>query len=284
MTTAAVTTETTKVQKNKTASGGILQIVKDLFTPFKEVASNILWLAIAFQLTVTVFAWWYNSGRLLPSPLEVLNAFLRIWSGGFAQDLWSSFILNIQALALSTAISLGLSYLTAIPFFKPVVAMLSKLRFWGLVGISVAFTVTFGGGHYLKVALLVFGMSVFYITSMSDIIRNISKEELDHLRTLRMGEWQVWWEGVVLDTIADAIVVMRQNAAIGWMMLTMVEGLSRTEGGVGVALLVQNKFLNLDAIAAVNISILLFALAQDMFIYFGLKAFFPYYFLGKEQK
>lgn len=279
MTTTAIAT----VQKNR-AKSDALQSVKDLFTPHKEVAAKLIWMAVAVQLLFGLLAWIINSGRLLPTPLEVFNAFLRIWSQGFAQDLWTSFILNLEALAISTVISLFLSYLTVIPFFGPIVVLISKLRYMGLVGISVAFTVMFGGGHYLKVALMVFGMSVFYVTGMSDVIRNISKEELDHLRTLRMGEWRVWWEGVVLDTLAEAVTVMRQNAAIGWMMLTMVEGLSRSEGGIGVALLVQNKFLSLDAIAAINISIVIFALAQDAFIGLGQRAFFPYYFLGKEQK
>lgn len=284
MATTVVPTAVTVQEKG--AQSKTPKIINNLFTPFKEkeVAGKILLLATSFQIASILFAWWYNSGRLLPAPLEVINAFIRIWSQGFAADLYSSFILNIEALAISTVISLGLSYFTVIPFFKYPVILTSTLRFMGLVGISIAFTVTFGGGHYLKVALLVFGMSVFYVTSMTDVILNISSEQLDHLRTLRMGDWRVWWEGVILDTIPEAFIVMRQNAAIGWMMLTMVEGLSRSEGGVGVALLVQNKFLNLDAIAAVNMSIVLFALAQDGFIYFGLRAFFPYYFLGREQK
>ena len=38
-----------------------------------------------------------------------------------------------------------------------------------------------------------------------------------------MGEWRVVWEVVVRGTRDQAIDVMRQNAAMGWMMLTMAK-------------------------------------------------------------
>lgn len=238
-----------------------------------------LFLALSFLL-----AWLLSPSKIIPTPVEVWGAFLRLWSQGFAADLYASFTLNLEALAISTVLSLGLSYLLVMPVFYPLVNIISKLRFMGLVGWSLAFTLLFGGGHYLKVALLVFGMTVFFVTSMSNVITNIIKESLDHARTLRMGPWRVWLEVDILDTLPDAWDCMKQNAAIGWMMLTMVEGLSRSEGGVGVMLLSENKFFKLDGIAAVNLSILLLALCQD----YGLGVFknfmYPHHVMGKERK
>ena len=48
-----------------------------------------------------------------------------------------------------------------------------------------------------------------------------------------MGEWRVVWEVVILGTIDKAFEVFRQNAEIGWMMLTMVESMYRQGGGIG---------------------------------------------------
>jgi NitT/TauT family transport system permease protein len=78
-----------------------------------------------------------------------------------------------------------------------------------------------------------------------------------------MSEWRVVWEVVVLGTFSQAFEAMRQNAAIGWLMLTMVEGLARGEGGVGVLLLNQNKYLNLSAVFAIQLAILVVGLLQD---------------------
>ena len=49
-------------------------------------------------------------------------------------------------------------------------------------------------------------------------------------------------------------------------MLTMVEGFVRSEGGLGVLLLTQQKYLKMDAIYAIQIVILLVALLQDYVI------------------
>ncbi len=78
-----------------------------------------------------------------------------------------------------------------------------------------------------------------------------------------MGEWRVVYEVVVIGQADKAFEVLRQNAAMGWMMLTMVEGISRSEGGVGAMLLNQNKHFHLSAVFAIQLTILLLGLAQD---------------------
>jgi NitT/TauT family transport system permease protein len=125
------------------------------------------------------------------------------------------------------------------------------------------FTLLVGGGHPLKLWLLVFAMTVFFVTSMASVIAEIPKEDFDHARTLRMGEWRVVWEVVVLGTADKAFEVLRQNAAIGWLMLTMVEGISRSEGGVGAMLLNQSKHFRLAEVFAIQILILFVGLIQD---------------------
>ena len=38
--------------------------------------------------------------------------------------------------------------------------------------------------------------------------------------------------------------VMRQNFAISWMMITMVEGYAMSEGGIGTMMIKSNKYLS----------------------------------------
>src|SRR5260370_2632862 len=78
-----------------------------------------------------------------------------------------------------------------------------------------------------------------------------------------MSEGGVVWEVVILGTVDKAFEVLRQNAAIGWMMLTMVEGIARSEGGVGTMLLNQSKHFRLDEVFAIQSVILLVGLLQD---------------------
>jgi len=52
---------------------------------------------------------------------------------------------------------------------------------------------------------------------MIDVVAQVPKEKFDLARTLRMGEWRVVWEVIVLGRADAAFDAMRQNAAMGWM-------------------------------------------------------------------
>ena len=70
-------------------------------------------------------------------------------------------------------------------------------------------------------------------------------------------------EVVILGTADKAFEVLRQNAAIGWMMLTMVEGIVRSEGGIGAMLLAQQKYFRIADVFAIQLVILIVGLLQD---------------------
>jgi NitT/TauT family transport system permease protein len=192
--------------------------------------------------------------------------------------------MNLEALGWSALISLLLAYMTVLPVFRPIVVALSKGRFLSMIGFSTVFTIMVGGGHHLKTSLLVYGITVFFVTSMASVIVSIPKAEFDHARTLRMSEWRVVWEVVVLGTADKAFEVLRQNAAMGWMMLAMVEGIVKSEGGVGVLLIEQDKYFHLAEVFAIQIVILIVGLSQDAFIGLMRHAVCPYADLTLERK
>lgn len=240
---------------------------------------------IAVQVVLFLLIWVNSPFKVLPRPGEVFEAFGRLWSRqGLGQELITSITLNVEALVLSAMISIGLAYLTVMPFFRPLVNAIGKGRFLSMAGFTLVFTLMVGGGHSLKLSMLVFGMTVFFVTSMASVVSEIPKSDFDYARTLRMSEWRVVWEVVVLGTVDKAFEVMRQNAAIGWMMLTMVEGIARSDGGVGVLLLNQQKYFKMSEVFAIQIMILVVGLCQDMVIG-GLRRFLcPYSVLTLERK
>lgn len=222
---------------------------------------------IAAVWAVIVLLGWLLAPAIFPSPGDVAGA-LRHLTGtqGLIGELWTSLALFAQSLAIATLLSLALAYSTVIPAMRPIVTAITKLRFLSLVGLSFIVTVTLGGGRPLKVTLLVFGISVFLLTSLVDVVAQVPEEKLDHARTLRMSEWRVVWEVIILGQAAAALDAIRQNAAIGWAMLTMVEGIARGEGGIGTMLMDQNKHFNLAAIFAVQAVFLIAGFAQDTFL------------------
>jgi len=256
----------------------------DVLLPNRVISRQTLRWVIGFQLLMLFFIWVFSPTVFLPKPKEVFQALSEMWMEGLGGELITSFFLNLQAIALSTILSLLLAFLTVIPFFRPIVTLLSKLRFLSLVGLTFFFTLMATSGHGLKLYLLVFSVSVFFVTGMAEVVAAIPKEKFDLARTLRMGEWRVVYEVVILGQADKAFETLRQNAAMGWMMLTMVEGISRSEGGVGAMLLNQNKHFHLSAVFAIQISILFLGLGQDYVIGLLRRVFCPYATLTLERK
>jgi NitT/TauT family transport system permease protein len=234
------------------------------FLPNRIVSRGVMQGIVIVEALIALAVWLHSPFKVLPRPDEVLHALRTLWmQQGLGQELGTSFKLNLEALLWSSAISLGLAYLTVLPVFRPLVAALSKGRFLSMVGFTFVFTLIWGGGHPLKLSLLVFAISVFYVTGMAAVVASIPRQDFDYARTLRMKEWRVVWEVVVLGTADKAFEVLRQNAAMGWMMLTMVEGIVRSEGGIGAMLLAENKHFLLPEVFAIQIVILIVGLLQD---------------------
>lgn len=255
------------------------------FLPNQAISPTTFRVIIFIQVVIALAIWIASPFELLPKPGDVIRAFGNLWNHqGLAGELWSSFTVVLKALGITVLISLLLSYLTVMPFFRSLAQAVSKMRYLSLVGFTFPLTVMGLQGDEQKTYLMVFGMTVFFVTSMASVVASIPKEAFDHARTLRMKEWRVVWEVVIIGTADQAFEVMRQNAAIGWLMITMVEGIYRSGGGVGVMLLNQQKYLRMDAIYAVQITILVVALLQDYVIGVIRRLICPYADLTLERK
>ena len=235
-----------------------------LFLPNRTVSVGAFRILVLAQVVAFLLVWFRSPFQVLPRPDEVFRALGDLWkTQGLGQDLIASFKLNLHALGWMLLIGLSLSYLTVVPFFRPLAAAVGKGRFLSLTGFSLIFTLMTGGGYQLKLWILVFGMTVFFVTSMMEVVAAIPRDSFDHARSLRMSEWRVVWEVVVLGTADKAFEVLRQNAAIGWLMLTLVEGVVRSEGGLGAAMLNQQKQFRIENVFAIQLLILVVGLILD---------------------
>lgn len=232
-------------------------------TPNAKLDSKSIGLMVTCQAVGLVTLWFFSPFVFLPKPLEIYNAFIDLWNQGLAVELIASLSLNIEAILISTVVSLVICWIGTLPFFSPAVAAISKLRFLSMVGLTFFFTLMTASGHSLKLSMLVFSVSVFFITGMVDVIDQIPREQFDLARVLRMKPWRSLYEVVILGQADKAFDVLRQNAAIGWMMLSFTEGMSRSEGGIGAMLMTQNKYFHLSEIFAIQILILGLGLGQD---------------------
>lgn len=256
---------------------------REAWQPNGRVSRRVHWILGLGTLLVLLGAWEFRPA-FLPSLGEIGAAFPRLLDQNLVGELFVSLTTNLEAIGLTCLLTIPLAYLTVLPAMRPLVRAVSKGRFLGITGFVVLFTLVFGGGHALKVALLVFGLGVFLITSLYDIVEAIPREEFDHARSLRMGRWGSVVEVVILGHLDGVIDAIRQNAAMGWVMLTMVEGLVRFEGGLGALMLAEDKHLKLDAVFAVQLVVLVIGILQD-WLFVGLrKLLCPYANLTLERQ
>ncbi len=238
--------------------------VRGLFYPNRAIDARIAVGLVGFWVALFLLLWVISPWESIPGPGEVWVALGNLWwTMGLGPELFTTMKLIFHALFFTVVISMTLSYATVISFFRPLVVGLSKLRFLGLTGLVFPFTLATGGGYALKVALLTFGMSSFFITSMAQIIIEIPREQFDHMRVLGASETRIVYEVVIRGTLDRALDVLRQNVAIGWSMITMVEGISRSEGGLGALILNENKHFRLGEVYAMLIVILILGLLMD---------------------
>ncbi|MGZ5780258.1 MAG: hypothetical protein ACXWIN_04785, partial [Burkholderiaceae bacterium] len=157
----------------------------------------------------------------------------------------------------------------------------SLLRFLGFAGLTYLFMLMTNDGYQLKLSLLVFGITVMMVTSMLAEVRAIPQESIDHCKTLGMKNWRITYELVLLGKADVFLDLIRQNAAIGWTLLTMVEGLTRSQGGVGALLLNQNRYFLLSGVFAIQLTILAYGIAQDYLLGKLRETVCPYSLIGK---
>lgn len=235
-------------------------------TPTGKVSRAVRIELAVWWVVPTILIWQFGHIPFLPPLTEVLSAFNRLRQDGTFLEFGTSIWTMLESIFWTMTISLTLAYASVIPAFKPLVTFVTGLRYLGLVGLMLAFTLLAPDGHALKVMVLTFGMTVFYLRDMLHVVGNIPQEQYDHAKTLGMGPYRVVYEVVVLGTLADALESLRVNAAMGWMMLTMVEGVVRSEGGIGTVLINMNRHMDLAAEGAILIALFGLGLLQDFAI------------------
>ena len=247
-------------------------------------ASHTVWVWGAAQAGVLLLLWSLRPTSVVPSPSEVLHGFSRMWwEGELIPAVLASVKTSGEALLLTALISLPLAYRRVFSWARPLVAWVSAGRFLGLVGLPFLFMLALGGGHALKVALLTFGMSVFTVTGLSAEVEALPRAAFDHARNLGLSKVRVLWEVVVRGTFDRALELLRQNAAMGWTLLTRVEGLVRSEGGVGVLLLEQHRNFHLPELFALQALVLGLGFTQDFLLRGVHRMACPYAHLVREE-
>jgi ABC-type nitrate/sulfonate/bicarbonate transport system permease component len=251
-----------------------------LITPLETIPKKIWTTVLIIEVGVALILWQLSGGGLIPGPLTVLKNMAEVIteSGGqpFVSNLTSSLFLTIKAMGISIVLALLFSYIAVIPLFNPIAKFIVQCRYLTLTGLIFLFTLLTKDGSQLKMSLLIFGIVPFFVTSLMSVIMNINSQEYDLCTTLRFNRWETLFEVIIVGRLDMMFEVMRQNFAISWLMITMVEGLSMSQGGLGVMLIKANKYLMLPRVFAILIIIFILGISFDFFFTTIRRWLFPY--------
>jgi NitT/TauT family transport system permease protein len=256
----------------------------NLLLPFTPVRTRWVAALAAAQAGLALLAWALGGSRTLPSPADVARAWLDlVQHQGLLVELWTSVKVSLVALGVSTLAAVVVACLGTAPAFMPLARLSATLRFLGFAGLTYVFMLVSGDTLGLRVAILSFGMFVFMVTALLADLAATSRDPIDHCRTLGMRHWRITVEVVALGKADVVLDLMRQNAAVGWTLLTLVEGLTRSAGGIGAMLLNQNRYFLLAGVFAIQLTILAVGLAQDVLLSLLKDSLCPWSTLGKEK-
>ena len=253
--------------------------MKQIFTPFEVLKKNTSLLITLFWVVLVLIFWFVSSmgdRHLFPSPEQVLTGFTELYNEGLVVHVASSLWLCLKAIFIAVIISLFFTYLSTLPFIKPLASTISKLRYLPLTGITFYLAILISDARTMQVWVLVVFMSTYLTTSLLSMISSIEQEEFDHARSLKCSRWEVLFEVVIKGRIDHVIEVIRQNLAIVWMMLVTVESILVAAGGLGFLIKNSDKFMNHGRIIALQIVILGVGLCIDFVLNYLRKAFFRY--------
>jgi NitT/TauT family transport system permease protein len=255
-----------------------MELLKKLFTPLTVINKQMYYFLMLLNFVLAITLWHvFAAGGLIPTPEKIASSVLQIISSeNFYNNLFSSLSLTMKGMGYSIMIALVICYISLIPFFKPLARFIVKCRYLTLTGLIFLFTLLTSNGHQLKLSLLIFGIVPFFVTSLLTIIDEIEEQEFDLCKTLRMNNWRTLVEVVIIGRMDQVLEVMRQNFAIAWMMITMVEGLNMSEGGLGTMLIKSNKYIDLGTVFAILVVIFSLGICFDYLLAKLRVWFFPY--------
>jgi sulfonate transport system permease protein len=252
-------------------------MVQKIFQPFGKISRQTFIIMMIAQVIIAVTMWHVGSNGLIPSPIKVKMAFLHLLG---TKLLWDNILvslgLTMKAMLYSIAITLFLAYLSVMPFFKSIAQFIVKCRYLTLTGLIFIFTLLTKDGSQLKLSLLVFGIVPFFVTSFLVVIINIDKQEYELCKTLGYNNWQTLYEVIIIGKADQVLEILRQNFAISWLMITLVEGLSMSEGGIGTLLIKYNKYNDLTNVIALQMVIFLIGICFDYLLGTVRQWLFPY--------
>ncbi|HTI71139.1 MAG TPA: ABC transporter permease subunit [Candidatus Limnocylindria bacterium] len=251
-------------------------------------APESLGLTIGF-VVLLLGAWWFvttgNSVEsrilpplILPSPLEVLQAFPRLhFEQGLVRSALTSFLRVTTGFGLAALVALPLGiYMATFPpiaaFFRPLALIGNYVPIVVFIPLTLAW---FGLQETQKVGFLFIGCFVALLPLVIHSISTVPAAYLDVAVTKGATQWQLVRHVLFPVAQADIWDNLRAVYGVGWGWIILAEVVN-AERGLGYLISISERRGHTSAIFAVIIVIVCIAIACDQLWRLGGRLLFPY--------
>jgi len=204
------------------------------------------------QILVVLLFLQFQSNDLIPRPSDVVpEGLVVVGAPDFMQNFWITVFFLLRGMGTATLISLFFCYIYKIDAFRGFSVLVSKLRYLTYAGFVFVLTMMLHDNGAIKFWVLVCGIVPYFVTSLLAYIDDIPDEEYQLCYTLKMKRWEVLYETIIRGKLHLALEVVRQNFAIGWMMISSLEILCWSKGGLGTLLTTENRHFRMGRVFAI---------------------------------
>ncbi|MEL6222982.1 MAG: ABC transporter permease [Cyanobacteria bacterium J06626_14] len=236
------------------------------------IPRSLHWSLMVTSVVTPFLAWWILASAaginpaFLPSPANVLAAFVRLWEQGFLiKDTLASFSRVMGGFVIAAIISTPLGILMGTfpsftALFEPIVGI---FRYMPAPAFTPLLIIYLGLDEAPKVALVVLGVMFFNILMIMDAVKFVPRELIEATYTLGGRRPQILLQVITPYVVPNIIDTFRVNMAAAWNMVIVAE-LIAADLGLGKRIQIAQKFFNTDEIFACLIVLGLIGVSLDL--------------------
>ena len=241
----------------------------------KPLYISLVILSIIVPLTI----WWSVSvsgavnSRYLPSPIQIIAAFSRLWHQGYViQDVSASFLRVASGFFLAALVSLPLgigmgTFASIRALAEPIIGILRYMPAPAFIPLLILYL---GINEEPKIALIFIGTVFFNTLMIMDAVKFVPKQLIETTYTLGGKRLQVLFQVITPYIVPSIIDTFRINMAASWNLVVVAELIAASEG-LGKRIELARKFVKTDEIFVCLIILGIIGFSIDLFFRWLLK-------------
>ncbi|MEM9091248.1 MAG: ABC transporter permease [Cyanobacteria bacterium P01_F01_bin.53] len=224
----------------------------------EDISPRLDWTLRILSVLVPFVLWWlvasagWVNPKFLPSPVAVLNAFLKLVREGlFWTDLQASIFRVglgfVIAAIISVPLGIGMGAFASIrALFEPIIGIVRYMPAPAFIPLLIIYL---GVDEAPKVTLIFIGVIFFNTLMIMDAVKFVPKHLLEATYTLGGSRLQTLVQVITPYVMPKILDAFRVNMAAAWNLVVVAELIAANEG-LGKRIALARRFFDTDTIFA----------------------------------